>query len=220
MSNASLQVRQLTTYCPGYGDDKLFCEEGLAVITKQRLPMKVQTPPPGHAHSEGGGTKKGGKEGEHTPCRHRGRRHGLPSPSNPRPPLPVAPLSPPQFPSEVTWNDSPLVGGLPVEVAGWVGSLIGLKSQEWVLVMGEERRLPAHLALRGSVALNVVWGCLHLKDPTEAALRREAEDLRGAMRQLGRQPQPKYTRDGNPPHRGRVSRREGFWTPPCTPPPR
>jgi hypothetical protein len=131
----------------------------------------------------------------------------------------VAPLSPPQFPSEVTWNDSPLVGGLPVEVAGWVGSLIGLKSQEWVLVLGEERWLPAHLALRGPVALNVVWGCLHLKDPTEAALRRKAEDLRGAMRQLGRQPQPKYTRDGNPPHRGRVSCWEGFWTPPCTPPP-
>ena len=62
LSNVSLQVRQLTTYCPGYGDDKLFCEEGLAVITKQRLPMKVQTPPL-QAHWEGGGTKKGGKEG-------------------------------------------------------------------------------------------------------------------------------------------------------------
>ena len=41
MGNQAVEVRELLTFTPGYGDTELYCQEVLRVMTRARITAKV-----------------------------------------------------------------------------------------------------------------------------------------------------------------------------------
>ena len=63
-----------------------------------------------------------------------------------------------QIPRIITLGQSGLVHLMPVELAGWLLRVLNAEAGVWVLILSTEGHLPAGLAMRGSMGVNITLG--------------------------------------------------------------
>ena len=63
-----------------------------------------------------------------------------------------------QIPRVITLGQSGLVHLMPVELAGWLLRVLNAEAGVWVLILSTEGHLPAGLAMRGPMGVNITLG--------------------------------------------------------------
>ena len=99
-------------------------------------------------------------------------------------------------------GQSGLVHLMPVELAGWLLRSLHAEVGDWVLILSSQGHLPAGLAIRGPIGVNITLGLTHYSQEELDKVKEIAPQLVGRVKQACRLPRIQW---GDP----RASVREG-----------